>query len=157
MSTGRSTEGGGVLLIPVDGYVACSISIQCQTIDISELRVSVTTMAALSIAVVGKNNKPLYMKEFREPGPAALIDDSTLFGLSAGHEEDKIPEESTVHGGFDCSSRFQFIIHAALDRLEQLAGPPPGYGWRKSAAVAGVDGMFVGLLEPIEEMRVYGT
>ena len=104
-------------------------------------------MAAIAIAVVGKNNHPLYMKEFR---PAEDLSDDTLFGLpsSSSHEDERKNSDSSMPGGFQCSSRYQFIMHAALDRFEKLAGPPPGYG--------GTDGMFVGLLAPIEEMRVYG-
>jgi hypothetical protein len=109
-------------------------------------------MAALAVAVVGKNNQPLYMKEFRDPGPAEMSDACSLFGLSTTTEE----SSSSKLGGFECSSRSQFIVHAALDRFEQLGGKL-GYEWRTPAAVTAADGMFVGLLAPIEEMRVYGT
>lgn len=112
-------------------------------------------MSALSLAIIGKNNEPLYLKEFREVGFPLVVDDETLFGLSMrSHQDEKSSKDWS--GGFACSSRYQFIMHAALDRLEQLAGPPPGYGWRKSSTIAGTDAMFVGLLQPMEEMRVYG-
>ncbi len=114
-------------------------------------------MAALSLAIIGKNNEPIYLKEFRDAGFPEEINDATLFGLSqyvGSTSDDKASKERP--DGFDCCSRYQFTMHAALDRLEQLAGPPPGYGWRKSSTVAGVDAMFVGLLTPVEETRVYG-
>mmetsp|Transcript_131337 Transcript_131337/g.379944 ORF Transcript_131337/g.379944 Transcript_131337/m.379944 type:complete len:184 (-) Transcript_131337:23-574(-) len=105
-------------------------------------------MAALSLAVVGKNNEPLYLKEFRE---ADLVDDLALFGIN-GEEEEKSSKETW--NGFQCSCRQQFIMHAALERVEQLAGPE-GFGWRAPNAT-GADAMFVGLLAPVEETRVYG-
>jgi Sedlin, N-terminal conserved region len=101
-------------------------------------------MSAVALAVIGKNNEPIFLKDFAG-------DDSTgdnepeLFGL---------PERTERK--LDCTLRQQFILHAALDRFEQLAGPPPGFGWR-IAGVTGHDAMFVGLLLPVEDMRVYGT
>jgi len=114
-------------------------------------------MSALSLAIIGKTNEPLYMKEFREAGFPESVPEESLFGLSteSSHEEEK--SLSSRLRGFDCSSRHQFIMHAALDRFDQLSGPPPGYGWRQSTGATGTDGMFVGLLAPVEEMRVYGT
>ena len=108
-------------------------------------------MAAISLAVVGKNKEPLYVREFADEGAATeYVSEEHLFGIPAAKENNK----SSI-GGFDCSIRHQFILHSALDRIEKLAGPPPGVGWRK-AGVSGTDGMFVGLLFPVEEMRVYG-
>jgi hypothetical protein len=109
-------------------------------------------MAATSLAIIGKNNEPIYMREFAdESGTAEYISEEHLFGLPAAAHD----VNGSLVGGFHCSIRHQFMLHAALDRFEQLAGPPPGYGWRKSGA-SGTDGMFVGLLCPVEEMRVYG-
>lgn len=112
-------------------------------------------MAALSLAVVGKNNEPLYMKEFREVGFPQEMDDAILFHLEPGPS----PSETSLTDkarDFDCSVRHQFILHAAVDRLEQLAGLPPGYGWKQSLTSHGMEGSFVGLLTPVEDMRVYG-
>ena len=95
-------------------------------------------MSAISLAVIGKNREPLYMKEFKDAASFSSSDD--LFGLPS-----QGAESNARVGGFECSIRHQFILHAALDRYEQLAGPPPGLGFR------------FGLLMPIEEMRVYGT
>lgn len=57
----------------------------------------------------------------------------------------------------DDALRLQFILHDALDRFEQLEGPPPGYAWRTGSGVSGADAMFVGLLQPVEELLVYGA
>ena len=114
-------------------------------------------MAAISLAILGKDNVPVYMKEFADPDARSYEDDLSdheLFGLSSSYPAANLSKS----GGSTCTSRHQFILHAALDRFEQLAGPPPGYGWRKTpTATIGNDGMFVGLLAPSGSLRVYGT
>lgn len=105
-------------------------------------------MAATSLSIVGKNNEPLFIRQFDENLSTDAASEDQLFGLPA-------MEETVSSSGFTCSTRHQFIMHAAIDRIEQLAGPPPGYGWRKPGAT-GVDGMFVGLLYPWEDKKVYG-
>jgi hypothetical protein len=108
-------------------------------------------MTLISLAIVGKNNEPLFLKEFRDETDADDIPEAELFGLTIS---------TGATDGFsarakECSLRQQFILHAALDRFEELAGPPPGYGWREPGS-SGNDAMWVGLLCPVEEMRVYG-
>lgn len=105
-------------------------------------------MSAISIAVVGKNDEPLYMREFSETSED--IREERLFGLPMTDRQD------VGLGGFDCSLRQQFILHSALGRIKQLAGPPPGLAWRKPGTPSGRDSMFAGFLCPVEEMRVYG-
>jgi hypothetical protein len=110
------------------------------------------TMTLISLAIVGKNNEPLFLKEFRDESSTQDIAEAELFGLtlSSGMGTDGFSSKAK-----ECSLRQQFILHAALDRFDELAGPPPGYGWRESGA-SGTDAMWVGLLCPVEEMRVYG-
>ena len=105
-------------------------------------------MSAVSFAIIGKSNEPLYLKEFpRQEGKAEeVVSEEELFGL---------PPPSTPRH-VDCSLRQQFLLHDALDRFEQLAGPQPGYAWR-APGVSGTDAMWVGLLCPVEDLRVYGT
>ena len=127
-------------------------------------------MSALSIAIIGKNQEPLYLREFREPSssshkdPVNEFSDEELFGLTTSlatqltlpHstvKDEHVVDENDCKGR--CSIRQQFILHASLDRFEQLAGPPPGYAWRK-AGVVGNDAMWVGLLCPVDDLRVYG-
>lgn len=113
-------------------------------------------MAAVSLAIVDREDRPMYCNEFptkyhwKESG----ILDEELFGLSLTDESD-IKFRAGLKDDFDCSLKQQFILHTALDRFVQLAGPPPGYNWR-SPGVTGVDANFVGLLCPIEDFRVYG-
>lgn len=97
-------------------------------------------MAAISIAILSKDNVPLYLRDFGD----ANIPDEELFGIT------DIP----VREGKTCSLGQQFLIHAATDRLEQMAGPL-GMGLRRENHI-GTDAMFLGLLYPVEDMRVYG-
>ena len=108
-------------------------------------------MAALSLAIVGKQNEPLYLRDFEEVSTFNAVSDEELFGLEMSTDRD------TEEGGREgCSTRQQFILHAALDRMDQLIGNPPGYSWRSEDTKPGKDAMFMGLLCPAEDMRVYG-
>jgi hypothetical protein len=152
-------------------------------------------MSAISLAVIGKGNEPLYLRDFCEN---VMRDDwesdKELFGLSVvsssattamstlpvnpldgaattsttttttphrakrTHTTSSSSSSSSSGGGgcaVQCSLRQQFILHAACDRFDQLAGPHQGFAWRSPGA-SGSDAMFVGLLCPIEDMRVYG-
>jgi hypothetical protein len=115
-------------------------------------------MSAIALAIIGKNDKPIYMKEFANEDVEAImssVPEEALFGLLAVSEkEEDRSASSLMNTSIDCSLRQQFILHAALDRFEQLAGPH-SCGWREPG-VTGNAAMFVGLLYPIEDMRVYG-
>ena len=100
-------------------------------------------MSVISLAIIGKNNLPIYLKEFTES--EISMSEADLFGL-----------EATTSSTTSCSLRQQFLLHAALDRFEQLEGPSPGFAWR-TPGVTGIDAMFVGLLLPVEDMRIYGA
>jgi Sedlin, N-terminal conserved region len=106
-------------------------------------------MSAISFSVIGKHNEPLYIKEFfDEDRPGNRLNENfpeeELFGLNLSTSRQT-----------NCSIRQQFILHAALDKFDELSGPPPGCAWR-AQGVAGADAMFVGLLCPMEDLRVYG-
>lgn len=114
-------------------------------------------MSAIALAIIGKNDKPIYMKEFANEDAEFItssIPEEALFGLSSLSDEEDRSASSLINTPIDCSLRQQFILHAALDRFEQLAGPH-SCGWREPG-VTGNAAMFVGLLCPIEDMRVYG-
>ena len=114
----------------------------------------IITMALLSIAIVGKTNEPIFLKEFNKEENVEGIGEVELFGLSFSTDPTS-GDKKKGPGGFNCGLKQQFILHAALDRFDQLAGPPPGFGWRDSNT-SGPDAMFVGCLCPVEENRVYG-
>ena len=106
-------------------------------------------MAAISLSVIGKNNEPLYAREFADIQSEDLMSEELLFGLKSID----LNVDTTSDSSHLCSTRHQFLMHGALDRLEQLAGPPPGYGWRRPGA-SGVDGMFASLCT-VEDFRIY--
>lgn len=126
-------------------------------------------MAAVSLAIVDRDDKPIYCTEFaskyhwhQEEG---ISSEEELFGLNlsstaadAADEKDcGIVASIDASGLFPCSLKQQFMLQTALDRFVQKSGPPPGYHWRSPGAVAGTpDAMFVGLLCPVEDFRVYG-
>ena len=165
----------------------------------------------VSLAIINKNNEPIYMKEFftgndedpNDNGNASdadnnIVSEEELFGIitsnrgldesSSGKDHEGDSDDGTgsksnkkdskgkaaagpTNAGAGirrCSLQQQFLLHAALDRFEELSGPPPGYAWRArnarnkppgaQAAVmqTAADAMFVGLLCPQEEYRVYG-
>ena len=118
------------------------------------------TMVALSLAIVDRNNRPLYLEEFADPqsslsslssslSPPPPPSDEEMMGVGGFLAESPSVHDSGGGGvGGRCSIRFQFILQAALDRMDTLASLPFD-GTR--------DGMFLGLLMPVEEMRVYGA
>lgn len=123
-------------------------------------------MAAAALAILGKSNEPLYVREFLDEGvSSARVSDEELFALSPsvpyeGGSRKERPIATTAAttgdaGGIDCSIQLQFILHAALDRFDELAGSS-GYAWR-APGDTGTDAMFVGLLKPVDNFRVCGA
>jgi hypothetical protein len=111
-------------------------------------------MAALSLAILGKTSEPLYLREFCSENHevSSASEEELLFGLQLSSSSSPSAEDDV------CSVRQQFILHAALDRFDQMilgTGNQQQQPWRKSGAV-GTDAMFVGLLCPVEDLRVYG-
>lgn len=103
-------------------------------------------MSIVSLAIIGKNNEPLYLRQLVNDEPS----ENDLFGLPAISQDDRVcvSDNTTT-----CSIRHQFILNEALERLK--VHEESGFAWRASGAT-GSGAMFVGLLYPIEEMRVYG-
>ena len=100
-------------------------------------------MAAIALAIVGKNNEPLYVGEFL-PEHQPIEDEAVLFGLKP------------LSGPQEVSTKCWFSLHAALDRLDQLTKTLDG---KKKMITSGGDknnNNFVGLLLPFEESRAYG-
>ena len=101
-------------------------------------------MAAVGIAIIGRNNEPLYVREFlSEHETENGEDDAMLFGLKP------LSTGSTQAA----SSKCWFALHAALDRLEQLTKTMDG---KKKPLKGDKHKNFVGLLLPFEETRIYG-
>ena len=100
-------------------------------------------MSVVSLAIINRENEPLYVREFGESESALQTD---IFGLG--------PADSASSFAGECSIRQQFILQEGLERLVHVDGP--GFFWR-AAGATGNDAKFVGLLFPSEEFRVYGT
>mmetsp|Transcript_32723 Transcript_32723/g.37131 ORF Transcript_32723/g.37131 Transcript_32723/m.37131 type:complete len:230 (+) Transcript_32723:143-832(+) len=137
-------------------------------------------MAAICLAVIGKNNSPLYIRTFLSDDVGGdnnindesqqkndYDDDFYLFGIESvvsttsikstltsmpisAHNDNENDNDTSSSSFYNsCSVRQRFVVHAALDRLEQLTqAPDNGKKTNKNN--------FVGLLLPIEETRVYG-
>mmetsp|Transcript_16953 Transcript_16953/g.37033 ORF Transcript_16953/g.37033 Transcript_16953/m.37033 type:complete len:196 (+) Transcript_16953:112-699(+) len=115
-------------------------------------------MAAIGLAIIGRNNLPLYVREFlsedSSDGDYNCEDDeaAVLFGLevkAAATSSSSSPLPTT--GTLLASGKCWFALHAALDRLEQLT-MEPDTGKKKRIPQSN----FVGLLLPFGETRVYG-
>jgi len=129
-------------------------------------------MSAIALAIIGKNNTPLYLHEFldtsRGGNEDATITEEELFGLPSRKSDNadsssagtaaSLKEQEGRSSSNKCSLQQQFVLHAALDRFEQLAGPHPGCGWRAPGVANGNEAMWVGLLCPSaqQDRRVYG-
>ena len=136
-------------------------------------------MSVISFAVIGKNRQPIYVKEFsrdhnHNKNKSHTEDDWQLFGIASTSttastsptnvlEDHRRPsllsstgKNINAEGQCDCSIRQQFIIHDALDYMEQWIERRP-VTMPSSPPQNAHDAMFAGLLCPIEDMRVYGT
>ena len=82
-------------------------------------------MTILAVAVLGKENNPLYIHAF-------------------GPKESPLPHEEQM--------RYHLIVHTALDYIEERMAAQ-----RQAAAGGGANmDMYLGMLYPIEQLRVYG-
>jgi len=104
-------------------------------------------MAAVGLAIIGKNNSPLYVREFLSEQNSCndRDDEAVLFGLK--------PNSRTKPAA---SARCWFALHEALDRLEQLTKTLDGKKKKIPSDSSSNNNNFAGLLLPLEETRVYG-
>jgi hypothetical protein len=132
-------------------------------------------MAAIALAIFGKNNSSIYLREFISDTGGDSIespnnsgndydnDEGVLFGMeplsastSTSTSISISTSTSTSNDNSCCSVRHRFVLHSALDRLEQLTTNPDGTMKKKIAINNAKNNNFLGLLLPIEETRVYG-
>jgi len=130
-------------------------------------------MALVTLAVVGRDNEPLYIRDFVAPNK------NVVSSPKIGDEEKQESEdqesvsrtsvdieelEDDPFGFFEyqskninesCSMTHQFVIHSALDRFEEITALSIGQRWRTPGAT-GTNAMWVGLLCPIDDMKIYG-
>jgi len=144
-------------------------------------------MSLVSIALVGKDNEPLYLRDFSSSPDQdnnndgdEKADDATAANDPFGFFTTKIFKESSSPLCFqECALRHQFILHASLDRFEEITSPSfpssnnrnnnnnesnkgvgnssanNNRGWRTPGS-SGNDAMWVGLLCPVDDFKVYG-
>jgi hypothetical protein len=137
-------------------------------------------MSLISVAVLSKDNRPLYLKEFNGSSGSASIEGSSRSGDSSDDLFDLAREASTLSVsstststsnaggawstgplnagiGQSCSIDQQFLLHAALDRLEQLTEPKgQGAAWRFGRPnQLGHEAMWVGLVGHVDDVRLY--
>lgn len=135
-------------------------------------------MSLVSVAIVSKDNKPLYLKDFRGSRDITESDEFVsvdMFDLAreasnsvsqsapasspasdgAGAGGSTVPLDAEI--GKSCSIDQQFILHSALDRLEQLMEPNGlGAAWRYARPnQIGHEAMFVGLIGHVDDLRLY--
>ena len=141
------------------------------------------TMSLISVAVLSKDNRPLYLKEFNGSIGSASVEGSSrsgdtlttsddLFDLAREASTLSVSSTSTstssaggawstgpiITGiGQSCSIDQQFLLHAALGRLEQLTEPKgQGAAWRFGRPnQLGHEAMWVGLVGHVDDVRLY--
>lgn len=130
-------------------------------------------MSLVSVAVVSKDNRPLYLKDFRgsrdnpASGESFPIDVFDLAREASNTSLSASPASSGAGGctvppldaeiGKSCSMDQQFVLHSALDRIEQLMEPGGlGAAWRYGRPnQLGHEAMFVGLVGQCDDLRLY--
>mmetsp|Transcript_5283 Transcript_5283/g.9705 ORF Transcript_5283/g.9705 Transcript_5283/m.9705 type:complete len:209 (-) Transcript_5283:491-1117(-) len=132
-------------------------------------------MSLIALAAIDRSGTPLYLRDYTH-------DLSLLFHLSARDEnifDDALFDEDDMatiplagveegeEGGccgetskeqkteWPCQLHYQFTIHAAYERLEDLVVRGPKEGWRVPGA-SGMDACWVGLLCLSDNLRAYG-
>mmetsp|Transcript_9429 Transcript_9429/g.11842 ORF Transcript_9429/g.11842 Transcript_9429/m.11842 type:complete len:203 (-) Transcript_9429:259-867(-) len=116
-------------------------------------------MALVTLAVVGKENVPLYLRDFVSRQDPLLYSEG-----GEGEEEENSDGEEELGDPFgffeskkskanDSSSlKNQFIIHSALDRFDELTRPE----CMKDRPTIGPNSMYIGVLGCFDELKVYG-
>jgi len=101
-------------------------------------------MSLVSLGLVGKNNEPLYLRDFPfNSSQTDQVEDDLL--------ESNAPD-SGLNNQVQCSLRTEFVILSSLDRFDELT---VSRNWRTPGAT-GSDTMWVGLICPVDEHRIYG-
>mmetsp|Transcript_10930 Transcript_10930/g.16644 ORF Transcript_10930/g.16644 Transcript_10930/m.16644 type:complete len:188 (+) Transcript_10930:97-660(+) len=111
-------------------------------------------MSLTALAVTNRQNTPLYLRDY-------ATESNLLFDLTTNHDDlfddDLTPLEeitSKQKEEWPCLLKYQFILHSACDRLEQILRDN---NWKSSGAVtSGMDACWVGLLCSSDNLRAYG-
>ena len=122
-------------------------------------------MSLVSLCIVGKDNEPLYLRDFVQTKTKSGTESENETESPSTYDPFGFFDKGTENSPVSCSLQYQFLMHAALDRFEELTGPNHGGGggnqnynhnrWRTPGST-GNDAMWVGLLCPVDNFRVYG-
>jgi len=126
-------------------------------------------MSLVTLAIVGKDNAPLYLCDF---------DDHEQYSKSKQKQQQQqqnsirndseVDEENDDTFGFfetnaekmneSSSLKHQFVMHSALDRCEELVSSDSGRSPTSSTRISsiGPNSMWIGFLGSIGETKVYG-
>mmetsp|Transcript_19838 Transcript_19838/g.28962 ORF Transcript_19838/g.28962 Transcript_19838/m.28962 type:complete len:213 (-) Transcript_19838:226-864(-) len=127
-------------------------------------------MSLITVAVIGKDNNPLYLRDFvdndspysyspAQDALSSMSDEDDPFGFFT---ESSSTKNSDQHYMNDSSSlKNQFLIHSALDRLEEMEDDSAaGMGSTRSGEAkrssVGPNSMWIGSLGCFDETKVYG-
>lgn len=105
-------------------------------------------MSLLTFAVIGKDNSPLYLRDFDD----SIYEQSEQSFDSNGNEEEDpfgfLEQKRQLNQS--SSLKNQFIIHSALDRFGEL------HDSNTESQKPGPNKMWIGLLGHVDETKVYG-
>ncbi|KAL9182034.1 hypothetical protein ACHAXT_012377 [Thalassiosira profunda] len=100
-------------------------------------------MSLATLAVVGRDGAPLYLRDFAEGD-----NDGDLFG----DEIDVAETTQQQTAAWPCNVKYQFVLHAACQRLEESLKENK---WRVPGAT-GAEACWVGFLCLSDNLRAYG-
>ena len=113
-------------------------------------------MSLTALAVVNRQGTPLYLRDyaneshliFNLDGQLGMINDGTgdIFG------DDITEMTSKQHAEWPCQLKYQFILHSAIQRLEEVLKDNQ---WKVQGAT-GMDACWVGFLCASDNLRAYG-
>ena len=112
-------------------------------------------MSLTALAVVNRQGTPLYLRDyaneshliFNLDGQLGMNDGTDIFG------DDNIEEmTSKQHAEWPCQLKYQFILHSAIQRLEEVLKDNQ---WKVQGAT-GMDACWVGFLCASDNLRAYG-
>jgi len=128
-------------------------------------------MSLVTLAIVGKENTPLYLRDFDfddnehnsllTPTPQQQRQQHKSMNNHSGIEDEDtfgFFETNTKNMNESSSLKHQFAMHSALDRYEELVLPDPRGSNNSTTRISSIapNSMWIGLLGSIGEIKVYG-
>jgi hypothetical protein len=115
-------------------------------------------MSIACVAIIGKDNDPLYLRTFASNNPSSANSPSSVpFAPSSIHPTQTGP----LNWNNDQGLKFHYLVHTSLDNIEEKTNRS-----KKAAAAGGAGGsatsvtlpgdLYLGLLFTVEEYKLYG-